>query len=319
MAGSSDSINYSVRPNKSVERKLIVDAMARLPVSLKLPHYRYIGMGAMWFVDFILVHRFLKISDMISIESDDHARAHFNRPYSCVEVMDGDSTALLTEGKLPLKDKPLIVWFDYDGILTHSVLKDLEYLSWSARPGSIFLVTVNAHKNSYRKSEGNQKMSVKESLAPDFGKLIPDPFPDVAETQPGFEKLLGKMLHNHISRTVLSDRKSLEFLPLFDFSYEDGAPMVTIGGVLCDEAMSAAIKTSPAFELDYVGKAIQYRIEVPPLTFREKHAIDQLLPGLKPPYEGNLKIELTFSLTAKQIENYRKFYPFYPLFWEIFA
>jgi hypothetical protein len=319
MAGSSDSINYSVRPNKSVERKLIVDALSRLPVNLKLSDYRYIGMGAMWFVDFVLVHRFLRIEDMISIEINNRDRAYFNRPYSCIKVIEGESTALLNEGVLPLKDKPLIVWFDYDGMLTRSVLKDLEYLCWNATLGSIFLVTVNAHKHSYMKKVGDETISLKESLAPDLGKLVPDPFPANADTRLGFQKLLGQMIQDHISRTVLASRECLEFLPLFDFSYEDGAPMVTVGGILCDEALRAAIKASPAFGLDYIGKPDQYRIEVPPLTFREKHAIDQLLPALKPPYKSNLKKELAFSLDSKQIENYRRFYPFYPLFWELFT
>jgi len=319
MPGSSDSINYSIRPNKSVERKLIVEAISRLPASLNLQKSRYIGMGAMWFIDFSLFHRFLRIQDMISIEGDDYPRAYFNRPYSCIEVLDGESTELLDNEKIPLKDKRLIVWFDYDGLLSASVLKDIQCICWNAQVGSILLVTVNAHKNFYRKSEGSEKVPLAESLEIDFGKLVPDPLPADADTRTGFPKLLASMLRNHTLRTVSRDRDSLEFLPMFDFAYEDGSPMVTIGGILCDAKLKEECKNSSAFSLEYVGQKQQYRIEVPPLTFREKHAIDQLLPALPTPWHENLEKKLAFSLTPTQIENYRKFYPYYPLFWEVFA
>ncbi|MGA2281911.1 MAG: O-methyltransferase [Verrucomicrobiota bacterium] len=192
-------------------------------------------------------------------------------------------------------------------------------MCWNALAGSILIVTVNANRNFYRKGEGTEKLSVEESLLIDFGKLVPSPFPVEADTRPGFPKLLGKMLRDHLSRTVLAGRKSLEILPLFDFSYEDGSPMVTVGGILCDTRLRAECVGSPAFTLDYVGKTTQYRIQVPPLTFREKHAIDQLLPALQPPLAESLQKALRFSLAETQIENYRKFYPYYPLFWELFA
>jgi hypothetical protein len=319
MSGSSDSVNYSVRPNKSVERKLIVEAISRLPPELRLEDYRYIGMGAMWFVDFVLFHRFFRIQDMISVEKENHARAYFNRPYSCIKVIEGETTALLDDGQLPLKDKRSVAWFDYDGLLSASVLKDIQYVCWNAPVGSILLVTVNANKNFYRKSDGIDKLSVEESMVTDFGKLVPSPFPDDGDTRLGFPKLLGKMLRDHAIRTVLAGRKLIEFLPLFDFAYEDGSPMVTVGGILCDPRLRAACIGSSAFVLAYVGKAAQYRVEVPPLTFREKHAIDQLLPALQPPLAENLQKALQFSLTATQIENYCRFYPYYPLFWELFA
>jgi hypothetical protein len=319
MPGSSDAINYSIRPNKSVERKLIVDALSRLPASLRLQEFRYIGMGAMWFVDFVLFHRSLRIQDMVSIEKRNYARANFNRPYSCIKVIDGETTPLLENQLLPLKDKRLVVWFDYDGVMNRSVLLDIELVCQDAQPGSILLITVNAHKNSYRKSGDGGTLLIQESLAADFGKLVPDPFPQEGDTRIGFQKVIGSMLTNHISRTVLRVRKSLEYCQMFDFAYEDGAPMVTVGGMICDATLQAGVAASPAFGLDYVAKPQQYRIEVPPLTFREKYAIDQLLPALQPPFDENLKRELEFALTQTQIENYRKFYTYYPLFWEILA
>ena len=101
---SSDYINYAIRPNKAVERKLIFEVLSVLSPVLNLPGYRYIGLGAPWFVDFVMAHRYLLIEDMISIEQDEilASRAEFNKPYACVSVIHGrqpDSAVRPRSGK----------------------------------------------------------------------------------------------------------------------------------------------------------------------------------------------------------------------------
>ena len=46
MAGSSASVNYNIRPCKSIERKMMCDMISRLTVFDYIKNYRYIGMGA---------------------------------------------------------------------------------------------------------------------------------------------------------------------------------------------------------------------------------------------------------------------------------
>ena len=65
---SSDYINYVIRPNKTVERKLIFETLSRLAPIFNFAEYRYIGFGALWFVDFVMAHKYLSIANMISIE-----------------------------------------------------------------------------------------------------------------------------------------------------------------------------------------------------------------------------------------------------------
>ena len=57
---AADSINYELRPNKNVERKLFMEMFRRLEKRLNIQDdYRYIGLGGLWFSDFSMIHRML--------------------------------------------------------------------------------------------------------------------------------------------------------------------------------------------------------------------------------------------------------------------
>ena len=56
---SFDAINYATRPNKNVERKLIFSSLRELDRSFDLSNHKYIGLGSVWFVDFVLAHKSL--------------------------------------------------------------------------------------------------------------------------------------------------------------------------------------------------------------------------------------------------------------------
>ena len=55
MPGSDKYINYQLRPAKSVERKMICSLIRQIQLSGGLTDFRYIGMGAKYFVDFMLI------------------------------------------------------------------------------------------------------------------------------------------------------------------------------------------------------------------------------------------------------------------------
>jgi hypothetical protein len=141
---SYERINYSLRPAKNVERKLMCEAFRRLSRFGKLDSYRYVGFGSAFFADFLLVHRTLGISDMISIEKDidNGSRFEFNKPFACVKLEFGLST-----GILPLLDwEPRsIVWLDYDGILNQGVLEDVAFLAAKCCSGSVVIFSYNVN------------------------------------------------------------------------------------------------------------------------------------------------------------------------------
>jgi hypothetical protein len=68
---SSTRVPYDLRPRKQVERRMMVHAFQVLAeAGFPISNYRYAGLGAFFFVDFIIFRRILGINDMISIEHD---------------------------------------------------------------------------------------------------------------------------------------------------------------------------------------------------------------------------------------------------------
>lgn len=318
---SSDYVNYAIRPNKSVERKLIFELLSVLSPVLNLPEYRYIGLGAPWFVDFVMAHKNLSIMEMISIEQDEFlaSRAEFNKPYACVEVIAGDSETVLPD--LALEELPLMVWLDYDTGLEGPVLTDLSTLCRRAPTGSVIIVTVNAHRGTLPTHDENETeyKSFSDRLRALAGDLIPPDVPKEAAQKTGFPPYLASLLFNHMHRQVRrAGREGESLLPLLNIGYSDNAPMVTVGGIIVDEPSVPQIRT--VLDDKNMGKFLDeerhLRIGVPPLTLKEKAVLDQLLPCSDAPTEQDVK-EIGFRLKPSQIAAYHRFYLYYPIFGEV--
>jgi Putative O-methyltransferase len=94
---SFKAFDYRIRTNKNAERKMLADAFRCLSSFEHIENYRYIGFGSITFADFVLFHKVLNISDMISIEAkaDYKSRFNFNKPYRCIRMEYGESNIVL--------------------------------------------------------------------------------------------------------------------------------------------------------------------------------------------------------------------------------
>jgi hypothetical protein len=86
MARSTDSFkqfDYSLRPSKQVERKAMVEVLLSLSkAGYNIPDYGYIGFGSVYYVDFIMFHKYLFINKMVCVEwGDIERRMRFNKPF----------------------------------------------------------------------------------------------------------------------------------------------------------------------------------------------------------------------------------------------
>jgi hypothetical protein len=314
---SFEEINYSIRPNKNVERKLIFEALQELKPSFYIEKYRYVGLGSVWFVDFVLAHKLLFIEDLISIEKPKYEkRVNFNKPFRCIRVEPGDTTQVLPE--LKLKEKRTIVWLDYDSGFDGPLFEDLDIVCEQVPSGSIVLVTSNAHRNIlYSKDEAGNDLSKEESLRRYAGDLVPTSLSTEALQTAGFPKLLASMLFDHLTRATRKTGRKERFIPMLSFFYKDNAPMITVGGMIADEQDAAALASCELSEkFDYITGAKQRTINVPPLTIKEKMALDQLLPSADPLTDAEIS-ELGFALKQQQVLDYRRFYKHYPTYGEI--
>ena len=126
---SFDAINYSLRPSKSIQRGLVFEGVRSLNTELFPDGLTYIGMGSIWFTDFVLAHKTLRVTRSISIEANEigFSRARFNAPYATVEVVKGMTTDQLPRllADQDVAERPAMIWLDYDYELNESINDDI--------------------------------------------------------------------------------------------------------------------------------------------------------------------------------------------------
>ena len=155
---SYEKINYLLRPNKSVERKMVCEMLSSISTIEDMTSYQYIGFGSTYFADFSLFHRNLGISRMISIEKEERAqdRCEFNKPFACIELTIGNSSNILPN--LNINTRNSIIWLDYDGIISEVVFSDINTIFGMMKPDSFFMLSINAELKMLQKdSEENEE------------------------------------------------------------------------------------------------------------------------------------------------------------------
>lgn len=286
MTASYRVIDYSLRPAKFAERKMLVEALARLRVFGSLRTYRYVGFGSIWFADCVLFHRALGIEEIVSIERErNHAdRFRFNKPYRGIELRMDDSAVVL-----PSLDwgRRTIVWLDYDDPLSPAILDDVRTVATRACAGTALIVSVQAEKiwDTRNKAE---PIHVVRRLQ--FRRLFGD------ERTPGKlpgADLRGWRLSNSTRRIVRAEIENglqrvnearasgqrMKFRQFVAFEYADDAKMTTVGGVFIDAGQDAVFDSAGFGDLSFFrGGDDAVRIEIPLLTPREMRYLDERLP-----------------------------------------
>jgi len=313
---SFESVNYLIRPNKSVERKLIFDTLSHLKKTFDISNYTYIGMGSMWFIDFVLAHRNIGISKLISFEHPDHSnRAKFNCPYKAIEVR-GET---LSDGIKSLDwQENSVVWLDYDTGPEGPVLDDVGYLAQRMSAGSFLLVTLNAHVGRLPdKDSQDNPLTRHQALAELMGEFAPDEseFPNLNLKQ--YPLALAKALTLCIERETRRSARGVEFHPFMNFKYSDNAPMITIGGIFLDAQTKEKFLANEHIQnSNYLNKPL-FEINIPHLTQKERAILDSLLPDQAGISEAKFEEICGFKIAQKSLNGYADFYKLYPVFGEV--
>lgn len=316
---SYESVNYILRPKKQIERKIIIEILQELDKYYDLSQYLYIGFGSIYYYDFILFHKFLKLHNFISIDDKStKKRFAYNRPYDFISFENIKSTEFLN--KFDWKNNA-ILWLDYDKKINEDILGDLKTIAKNCKNGDILLITLNA----YIKHSKNRNKFMQEFLS-EFGKYISTEYQNKKYFTPKhFTKLLQHLITNILESYC--EYREIKFSKLFCFKYKDGVPMFTIGGIF-----------NPPNELsdkewvhDFIctdEKIVD--INVPILTHREKFYLDSHLEELKTKIiEIQTKTEKTGEMTEminenlpfelpsfENLKNYLEFYKYYPQYHE---
>jgi hypothetical protein len=314
MRPSYELVNYTLRPRKCIERKMLCEAFRRLSEFGSLSAYRYVGLGSIYFSDFGLVHKSLGIKSMVSIENQvqDKERFDFNRPYKCISIEWGESTDVLA--RLSWNTRT-ILWLDYDRRLDAAKLADISFFCTAAKSGSVVVVTVNAEELPVDARAGESKVA---SLTRAVGsENVPIDIEDKNLEGWGVARVYRRIMGNRI-RKVLLDRNGalpdcdkLEYKQIFNFEYADRAKMLTIGGVLFDKGDRPKMSKCDFEELRFCRTGEEAcRIDPPILTLREVRHVDTQLPCT-----GGSHVKCPGVLDA-DLDRYAEVYRYYPSFAE---
>ena len=302
-------IDYTLRPAKNIERKMIAEACFRLTAFRPINTYRYVGFGSPYFSDFRLFHRLLGFETMVNIESEtsDAARFEFNRPFDCIRMVYGRSSDVLPT--LQWKGIPTVVWLDYDCKLSMEILEDIRLLTVVLEDSSLLIITVRCKPKDFGK--GSQKV---ETLKAEFGESLPPGIDQRGLTKKRFPQTLHQIIDSSI-KDVLIDRNigmspsdQIEYNQIFNFFYSDGTPMLTLGGLFTKQSDRDLFDSCGFDSLDYCRTGSDaYNIVAPLVTFKEQKKLDAQLPGSSAESPG---------LDEEDIEAYSRVYRYFPAFTE---
>lgn len=330
---NAERINYTLRPAKHTERKMLCETFARLSSLDNIKNYRYIGMGSAYFSDFCLFHKAIGITKLLSIESEDEGyqkkRILFNIPYSCIEVKFGLSYDVLPRLPINKWKNKCIVWLDYIDKLKDKMLGDIEIVIFNLQPGSVFLLSVNIEKeeqsNEFLQKEKmtDQQYRIK-MLEENVGKgNIPPRAYDMNLSVEKNKLIIREIIHNTILNSIkkrnggLSETEQLQYKQLFNIYYKDSADMLTIGGIIYNEKQKKIIN-GMFKNLNFIRHGEEsFDIIVPKLTFREMHALNKLLPKNEIIKTGIAKNKnIIIPLSKEDVRNYANIYRYFPTFTE---
>ena len=309
---SFTTVNYSLRPSKSIQRSLVFEAVQILQGTLDLNEMVYIGFGSIWFTDFQMAHKLLNVTDMVSIEADaiGDSRAVFNQPYRTVCVRNGSSSEILPQlfETDAISIRPWLVWLDYDQALSEESVEDIQLVIENAPPNSILLVTFNA-RGPYGKLP--QRPNRVRAL---LGRVVPD---NLSKDDCNDENLcdtLADLTLDFMKKVAADASRPGGFMPAFRLLYRDSSPMVTVGGIL--PAKGAASAANAAIKGVDWPSFISNKIVAPNLTLKESSVLQAQLPDDTPLDRARVQ-SLGFDLEEEQIRAFEKYYRYYPSFAQI--
>jgi len=303
---------------------MIVDALQRLqPAGFSITDYQYTGFGAIYFVDFILFHKLLGMSKLLSLErmTGLSTRIEFNKPFKCVDVnMVSASSAIPNLSR----DTRHILWLDYDGVIHKDFLSDIQSAITVLPAGSILLVTVDVEPpEDYDYRQVNPDFdSSKDVMGPKHWKEYfehhASTFLRLGLTDKDFGRAelssrTAEILQASFTRSIVP-RTQMEFLPMFNFIYRDSHWMLSMGGMIAGPTEKRQLLSTTLRDTEYYRDSFDtepFEISVPRLTRKERIYLDREMPcadGWTPK---------DFDLDPEELRKYRDIYRFLPAFAEI--
>lgn len=306
-------ISYDLRPAKQSERRILTDILkVGADCGLPISQYRYVGMGANRFYDFLLLHRYLGIADMVSLEHDPKMfeRAKFNVPYGFVDVRCQTTADFLARDNC---ERPSIYWFDYDGGIGPHIVRDIVSLGANLKVGDLaFVTTFGGAPRVINRSTDQEKLAwIQDTLAEYAGEVSID---DVERST--FPSAVHKVLVAAF-RSAFAPRKDGELLFLLQVQYSDSTDMITVGGGFLTKGQAADYKRGVKALLPFlkISDLKLYEIQSLHLTDRERVIFDRLVTA-KRRNRSDISILHSMGFDDSEIGAYKDLLRYLPRYFE---
>lgn len=331
---SYEKINYLLRPRKQIERKIFIEILQELDKTIKLQNYHYIGMGSIFYYDFILFHKYLRLKSFVSLDDKDtKKRFDFNKPYDFIEFKNMKTTEYLHAFEW---DKKVIIWLDYDTKYSdlENILSDIAIITKNCNKHDILLFTINGECPP--KPRPGEKIDERLEFYNKFEQYMSTGYHHNKYVSPKyFIKLLRDICMNYIKKQEAW--RDIHFQQFIFFKYQDGAEMLTLGGIYDEnERIIKKLKNTNHLKKFISVEGEEIEIDVPILTYCEKAYLDSNLMSLNEtiqkinkltkriPEKDKIKARtelindrLQFELNSyKDLEAYLLYYKYYPQYYE---
>jgi hypothetical protein len=324
---SYKKVNYLLRLKKQIERKIIIEVFQKLNRHPDIPinEYCYFGLGSVYFADFILIHKYLNIENMISIEinKEDKKRFLFNKPYKFIKFETMASTELLEKDKFDkLKWKwnnNLLIWLDYDTKLSVDscggiMIPDFTIIGKKAKNYDIFITTIECWEGAKETKDAIKHEQIKKYL------LLPEDFVSNSDNlkSENSPRILNKFIRGCIREGFKNyKRHEIDFIQIFHFAYKDTALMYTFGCIFTpSNKVNEFKKFCRENKIEYYEENDEpEKIDCPIITPKEKYFIDSCVKINKNCITCDERAIQT-GLKRKEIDKYINYYKHYPQFFE---
>jgi len=296
----------------------------RHSLDINISAYQYIGLGSIYYYDFILFHKYLNIRDMISLDDKEYPhRFEFNKPFDFIKFKPKLTTEFLSTHDL---DKKSFIWLDYDSrlirynkyrkffITNSTVFDDIKIITKKGKEEDLFVLTVNI---SMQDTLFDSKKFRRAFIEEHDGYLSNPYRQEDSITSENYSWIIQNIIINIFRNN--EQFCPVKFRKLFSFIYQDGAPMYTIGGIFSEKVLPNNVLTEKDNFLELDENKIT-NIDVPLLTYCEKMKLDKNIEKIEEKMSSLTKDEIVdllgFEMEPSELRSYVDYYRYYPQYYE---
>jgi len=317
---------YHLRPNKAIDRFLLVELLRALGAQVNWRDYTYYGFGGPFLDDLRLLRQWCPELGLVSIERNrqTYRRQKFHRVARDVVLINkpfGDYLKHDFE-----TDESCIVWLDYTDMKYKRFDEFMELLR-KVGEESIVKITLRAQLDTEHLSLAERFLSrdlvdkLRGEFVEDFRRRYDQVLPETINwsmlRRGNFVRLVQCMVRL-ASQLALPASSGLTYQVLNSCYYCDQTEMVSVTGIVCDCDRVAQFRRALCrwrfADLDWENTD---RIDVPLLSVKERLLLERYLPIKKGSGKSlvralGYRVDDSERASLQKMQRYQQFYPYYP-------